>query len=68
MGLLIVRIVINYFIQVLNKNMSDTNLGQCSSCGREIDYLVALGGAQKCDECEEIINDKIKYEYSNEQV
>jgi hypothetical protein len=42
--------------------MGGTILGYCSSCGMAIDYDPLIGGAQKCDECEEIINEKIKME------
>ena len=42
--------------------MSGTIIGYCSSCGMAFDRDPLLGGAQKCDECEEIINEKIKQE------
>jgi hypothetical protein len=45
-----------------NNYMSGTILGYCSSCGMAMDWDPLLSGAQKCDDCEEIINDKIKYE------
>ena len=45
--------------------MSGTILGYCSSCGVQIDYDYNLAGVQKCDECEEIINEKIRQEINN---